>query len=151
MIIKSLEHLNLFSVKIAKGLSKSDNIFLFGEIGVGKTTFTRCLINYLQKKDKIKITDVLSPTFNLLYEYDLKNFKLMHYDLYRIKNIREIQQLDIFDENKKTVNIIEWPELIKGQAENRIELKFSHEKNIHKRKIEIKKYGKWKKFEFNEF
>ena len=50
---------------------------------MGKTTFTRYLINYLQKKNGEKMTEVLSPTFNLLYEYDLKNLKIMHYDLYR--------------------------------------------------------------------
>ena len=91
MIIKSLEHLNLLSIKVAKNLSRFDNVFLFGEIGTGKTTFTRYLINYLQEKEKINLTDVLSPTFNLLYEYDFKKFKLMHYDLYRLKNTKEIE------------------------------------------------------------
>ena len=75
MIVKSLEHLNSLSRKIADKLAKNDCIFLIGEIGVGKTTFTRYLINYLQKKSGEKITEVLSPTFNLLYEYDLKNIK----------------------------------------------------------------------------
>ena len=68
MIIKSLEQLNFLSVEIAKKLSKSDSILLFGEIGVGKTTFTRNLINFFQEQDNVQITDVLSPTFNLLYE-----------------------------------------------------------------------------------
>ena len=86
MIVKSLEHLNSLSKKVADQLNKNDCIFLIGEIGVGKTTFTRYLINYLQEKNREKVTEVLSPTFNLLYEYDLKNIKIMHYDLYRIKN-----------------------------------------------------------------
>ena len=72
MIIKSLEQLNFFSKKVANHLNEKDCIFLIGEIGVGKTTFTRFLINYLQKKEDSKISEVLSPTFNLLYEYDLK-------------------------------------------------------------------------------
>ena len=50
MIVKSLEHLNQLSKKISRNLENGDNIFLIGEIGVGKTTFTRYLINYLQKK-----------------------------------------------------------------------------------------------------
>ena len=76
MIIKSLDQLNSFSEKVADQLKEKDCIFLIGEIGVGKTTFTRYLINYLQKKEGLKATEVLSPTFNLLYEYDLKNLKL---------------------------------------------------------------------------
>ena len=75
MIIKSLDHLKLISVKIADRISEKDCIFLIGEIGVGKTTFTRSFINYLQEKKGIEQTEVLSPTFNLLYEYDLKKYK----------------------------------------------------------------------------
>ena len=75
MIIKSLDHLKLLSNKIADKISKKDCILLIGEIGVGKTTFTRNFINYLQKKNEIKQTEVLSPTFNLLYEYEIKNLK----------------------------------------------------------------------------
>ena len=80
MIVKSLDHLNLISKKISSHLLKKDCIFLIGDIGVGKTTFTRYLINNLQAKEGLKITEVLSPTFNLLYEYDINNFKIMHYD-----------------------------------------------------------------------
>ena len=96
MIVKSLEHLNSLSQKIADNLAKNDCIFLIGEIGVGKTTFTRYLINYLQEKRGEKITEVLSPTFNLLYEYDLKDIKIMHYDLYRIREEKELKHLGIF-------------------------------------------------------
>ena len=85
MIIKSLDHLNLLSNKIADRISKNDCILLIGDIGVGKTSFARNFINYLQKKNEIKQTEVLSPTFNLLYEYEIKDLKIMHYDLYRIK------------------------------------------------------------------
>ena len=149
MIIKSLEQLNLLSAEIAKKLSKNDNIYLFGEIGAGKTTFTRYLINFLQTEEKIKPTDVLSPTFNLVYEYDFQKFKLMHYDLYRLKNNQEIEQLGIFDKNIEKVNVIEWPELIKNHFQDRIELKFEHTKNQNERKLKINKYGKWKNFEIN--
>ena len=78
MIIKSLEHLKLLSIKIGKKLSRSDCLLLSGEIGVGKTTFSRYLINFLQKEQGIKLTEVLSPTFNLLYEYELKKFEYLN-------------------------------------------------------------------------
>ena len=96
MIVKSLDHLNLISKKISDHLSKKDCIFLIGEIGVGKTTFTRNLINNLQEAKDLKPTEVLSPTFNLLYEYDIKDLKIMHYDLYRIKESKELNHLGIF-------------------------------------------------------
>ena len=107
MIIKSLDLLKLISNKIADKTSKKDCIFLIGEIGVGKTTFTRNFINYLQKREGVKETEVLSPTFNLLYEYDIKNLKIMHYDLYRIGNKKDLDLLGIFKEDANTIKIIE--------------------------------------------
>ncbi len=122
MIVKSLEHLNSLSKKVADQLTKHDCVFLIGDIGVGKTTFSRYLINYLQEKNGEKITEVLSPTFNLLYEYDLKHIKIMHYDLYRIKDESELKHLGIFLDQHETIKIIEWPELIQPKPENRIEI-----------------------------
>ena len=119
MIVKSLDHLNQISKTISKKLENGDCIFLIGEIGVGKTTFTRYLINNLQNQKGLKETEVLSPTFNLLYEYEIKDLKIMHYDLYRITRENEIDHLGIFSENEKTVKIIEWPDLIKTPLTNK--------------------------------
>ena len=126
MIIKSLDHLKLISNKVADKASNNDCIFLIGEIGVGKTTFTRNFINYLQTKNEIKQTEVLSPTFNLLYEYEIKNLKVMHYDLYRIKKSKELDELGIFKENFDSIKIIEWPELVKTKIKNRLEIYLSY-------------------------
>jgi len=150
MIIKSLDHLQLISKKIADKISKKDCIFLIGEIGVGKTTFTRSLINYLQKREGIKQTDVLSPTFNLLYEYDIKRSKIMHYDLYRIQESKELNQLDIFNEDVDLIKIIEWPNLIKTEVTDRLELYFSYSKNVSERNLILKGNGKWKEFNLDE-
>ena len=150
MIIKSLDHLQLISKKIADKVSNQDCIFLIGEIGVGKTTFTRKFINYLQKKAGDKQTEVLSPTFNLLYEYDIRKIKIMHYDLYRIKKKEELNQLGIFNENEKTVKIIEWPELIKNNVVDRLELYFSYSAKEEERELFIKGTGKWKQFKLDE-
>ena len=150
MIIKSVEHLNLISIEIGKNITSLECIFLFGEIGTGKTSFARNLINFLQKEKKINPTEVPSPTFNLLYEYEIKNFKVMHYDLYRLKNQREIEQLGIFSEKDKTIKIIEWPELIQNNVIDRLELKFSYLKNDNERNLELVGYGKWRNFKINE-
>ncbi len=144
MIIKSLDHLRLISHKIADNVSEKDCIFLIGEIGVGKTTFTRCLINYLQKRERIEETEVLSPTFNLLYEYNIKNLKIMHYDLYRIKNKNELNQLGIFKDDKDTIKIIEWPELVETSLTNRLDLHLKHSDHKNERELNLIGKGKWK-------
>ena len=144
MIVKSLEHLNSLSQKVADKLFKNDCIFLIGEIGVGKTTFTRYLINYLQKKNGEKITEVLSPTFNLLYEYDLKGIKIMHYDLYRIRDEKELKQLGIFLDNQDTIKIIEWPQLINIPLSDKLEIYLDYVKNEKEREIKFIGSGKWK-------
>ena len=144
MIVKSLEHLNSLSQKVAEKLSKNDCIFLIGEIGVGKTTFARYLINDLQEKNGEKITEVLSPTFNLLYEYDLKGIKIMHYDLYRIRDEKELKQLGIFLDNQDTIKIIEWPQLINIPLSDKLEIHIDYAKNEKEREVKFVGSGKWK-------
>ena len=150
MIVKSLDHLNIISKKISTHLSKKDCIFLIGEIGVGKTTFTRLLINQLQEEKDLKLTEVLSPTFNLLYEYDIKDLKIMHYDLYRIKYAKELNHLGIFSNESDTIKIIEWPDLIKTPLKDKLEIYLDYRKNENEREIKIIGFGRWKNFE-NEF
>ena len=147
MIVKSLDHLNLISKKISNHLSKKDCIFLIGEIGVGKTTLTRNLINNLQEEKDLKPTEVLSPTFNLLYEYDIKDFKIMHYDLYRIEESKELNHLGIFSDEHDTIKIIEWPDLIKTPLKNKLEIYLNYAVNDNEREMEIIGFGKWKNFE----
>ena len=144
MIVKSLEHLNSLSRKVADQLIKNDCIFLIGEIGVGKTTFTRYLINYLQEKKGEKITEVLSPTFNLLYEYDLNNIKIMHYDLYRIKDESELKHLGIFSDKQDTIKIIEWPQFINIPFTDKLEVYLDYAKNENEREIKFIGSDKWK-------
>ena len=144
MIVKSLEHLNSLSKKVADQLIKNDCIFLIGEIGVGKTTFTRYLINYLQEKNGEKITEVLSPTFNLLYEYDLNNIKIMHYDLYRIVDESELKHLGIFSDKQETIKIIEWPQLINIPFIDKLEVYLDYAKNENEREIKFIGSDKWK-------
>ena len=147
MIVKSLDHLNKISKTISQKLENGDCLFLTGEIGVGKTTLTRYIINNLQTQKGLKETEVLSPTFNLLYEYEIKDLKIMHYDLYRLKKADELNHLGIFSENNKTVQIIEWPDLIKTPLTNKLEIYLEYGKNNNERKMKIQGTGKWKDFE----
>ena len=146
MIVKSLDHLNKISEIILKKLDKKDCLFLIGEIGVGKTTLTRYLINNFQKQKGLIQTEVLSPTFNLLYEYEVSNFKIMHYDLYRIKETNELKHIGIFSEEFDAIKIVEWPDFIKTPLEDKLEIHLRYGEKENEREIEFKGQGKWENF-----
>ena len=147
MIVKSLDHLNSITANISKKLEKGDYIFLTGEIGVGKTTLTRYLINNLQKQKGLKETELLSPTFNLLYEYDVKDLKIMHYDLYRIKKEEELKHLGIFSDKLDTIKVIEWPDLIKTPLENKLEIYLEYGQRKNERDMKFIGFEKWENLE----
>ena len=117
-------------------------IFLHGEMGVGKTTFVKYFINKFQIDEKSELSEVTSPTFNLLNEYKTNNLVIKHYDLFRIKNSSEINDLDIFEKNKNIITLVEWPELIqKKKLINTIDLIFSYENNFKSRSVKINGLG----------
>ena len=149
MQLKSLKDTQNFSKDITKIISPGDIIFLYGDIGVGKTTFVRFFINCLESKNRIKNSDVLSPTFNIVYDYDVGNIKILHYDLYRLKNYKDIYQLGIFETSNDTIKIVEWPELIESKPKDRVDIQFQYLKLIDSRKIKIIGFGKWKDYKFN--
>ncbi len=124
--------------KISAKLKKNQIIFLYGEIGVGKTTFVKYVINKLQKDKKINITEVTSPTFNILNEYQIGDIKIKHYDLFRIKLKEEIINLNIFEDNSDSITLIEWPEIIDFKSDEYIELFFNYDEDLDRRSLEIK-------------
>ena len=126
------------AAKFFNKIKPGDTIFLYGEIGVGKTTFVRYLVNKFQKENKLEITEVTSPTFNLLSEYQINQIKINHYDLFRLKSSEEINNLDLFGDSKNSIILIEWPQIIKEKPKNLIELFFEYEKNHQTRSIQIK-------------
>ena len=148
MKISSILDLQKITNRIKKILLPGDAIFLYGQIGVGKTTFVRLLINNYENEKKLKKSEVLSPTFNILFEYDIKDFTIEHYDLYRLKNEKEIQNIGLFQNLEKTITIVEWPELIKKKPINRIDFFFEYTKNMNERILTIKTSGRLKVNEF---
>ena len=148
MKLKSLKDTQNLSKNISKIIHPGDIIFLYGEIGVGKTTFARQLINVFEFKNNIKKSEVPSPTFNILFEYELKDFIIKHYDLYRLKNEEEIKNLELFEIEEKNITLIEWPELIKNKPTNRIDLFFKYTKDMKQRVLDIKLTGRLKKYDF---
>ena len=151
MKLNSIEDTFDLSKKIGKLLSNGDVIFLYGEIGVGKTTFVRGLINNLEVEKGMVKSQILSPTFNIVFDYEIKKLKIMHYDLFRLKNSTGINELGIFVEIEDHITLIEWPELIEKKPENRIEMFFSYlDEDLKKRNLKIKGYGKWGNYDFKK-
>ncbi|MDA7573289.1 tRNA (adenosine(37)-N6)-threonylcarbamoyltransferase complex ATPase subunit type 1 TsaE [Candidatus Pelagibacter sp.] len=130
--------------KFSRILKKGDVVFLHGEIGVGKTTFIRHLINNFQKNNHLKLTEVTSPTFNIVNEYDVGNFIIQHYDLYRLTDSEETKNIGLLENYKELVTLIEWPEKIKKKTSNKIDLFFSYGENLNKRFLTIEGLNKEK-------
>ena len=84
MKLKSLKDTQLLSKKFSKILNNGDNLLLYGKIGVGKTTFVRSLVHNFEKSKGVMLSQVLSPTFNIVFKYSIKSIQIMHYDFYRI-------------------------------------------------------------------
>ena len=125
--------------KLTSYFKGGEYAFLHGEMGVGKTTFVKYFINKFQIDEKLKLTEVTSPTFNLLNEYETNNFNIKHYDLFRIKKSSEIKDLDIFEKNKRLITLVEWPQLLKNSnKENSIDLLFTYENELKNRTLQIK-------------
>jgi len=122
----------------SRTLQKGDVAYFHGEIGVGKTTFIRHLINNLQQLNKINLTEVTSPTFNLVNEYDVGNFIIQHYDLYRLIDYSEIKNIGLFENREEVVTLIEWPEKIKETIDSKIDLHFEYNDDLNKRYLTIK-------------
>ena len=136
--LSSEKNIEELAGKFLNKIKPGDIIFLYGEIGVGKTTFVRYLVNKFQKENKLEITEVTSPTFNLLSEYQINQIKINHFDLFRLKSPEEIKNLDLFGDSKNSITLIEWPQMIKEKPKNLIELFFEYEKNHQTRSIQIK-------------
>ena len=116
----NLQELKTFADKLSVINKPSDIILLQGDIGTGKTTFTRMWINALHYKAGITPpSSIKSPTFPIMISYDLKQYEVYHYDLYRLRNSKELQELDIFENFTKNILIIEWPELLMKELEKK--------------------------------
>ena len=124
--------------KFSKKLKPGNTVFLNGKMGVGKTTFIRYLINKLQKDNELDQTEITSPTFNLLNEYQINKIRIDHYDLFRLKSAQELKNLGLFEDSLNTITLIEWPQIIKEKPKNLIEFEFEYGKDHQTRSVQIK-------------
>ena len=139
--------IDITSEKLTKELAKEftkylkggEFVFLYGEMGVGKTTFVKYFINEYQKINNLKQTEITSPTFSLLNEYQLKDIRIKHYDLFRINRKEDINNLDIFEKDNKLITLIEWPQLIADKQDIKfITLTFNYLNQLNDRTVDIK-------------
>jgi len=137
------------SKKFSNFIKKGDIVFFYGEIGVGKTTFIKHLINTLQIKSELKPIEVPSPTFNIVNEYKIDKIQVNHYDLFKIKDPKELYNIGIFEDNSEIITLVEWPEIISEKPKKLIELYFTYEDDFQKRSLEI--FSEYKKEIINEF
>jgi len=114
-----LQGLEKFCNKLSHKIKVGNIICLFGELGSGKTTFARYLINAIYKNQKKELPkSIKSPTFPILLTYELHNFEIYHYDLYRVSKNSELIDLSIFEELNNSITLIEWPEIILNSLRN---------------------------------
>ena len=144
MKISSIDELEKIAINIKKILAPGDAILLYGEIGVGKTSFARLLINSFEKEKKLKQSEVLSPTFNIVFEYEIREFTIKHFDLYRLNNENDVNNIGLFENSDQSIILIEWPELIKDKPKNRVDIFFKYTEDYNKRSLIIKTKGRLK-------
>ena len=139
--------IDITSEKLTKELAKEftkyliggEFVFLYGEMGVGKTTFVKYFINEYQKINNLTQTEITSPTFSLLNEYQVKDIRIKHYDLFRINRKEDINNLDIFEKDNKLITLIEWPQLIADTQDIKfITLTFNYLNDLNDRTVDIK-------------
>ena len=139
--------IDITSEKLTKELAKEftkylkggEFVFLYGEMGVGKTTFVKYFINEYQKINNLTQTEITSPTFSLLNEYQVKDLRIKHYDLFRINKKEDIKNLEIFENDNKLITLIEWPQLLADiQNIKSIDLIFSYLNELNDRSVNIK-------------
>ena len=109
----NLKDLEVFASKLARNTILGNVYFLKGDLGSGKTTFSRFFINALFEKNKIeKPLNIKSPSFPILINYPIKNYEINHYDFYRLKHINELTELNFYENLHNNISIIEWPDII---------------------------------------
>jgi tRNA threonylcarbamoyladenosine biosynthesis protein TsaE len=106
-IINSKEEMMQFANEVGKILQVGDVVLIKGNLGAGKTFFSSCLINSLQEKKD----NVTSPTFNIVQHYQTSKGQISHFDLYRIKNISELENINFREIISDDICLIEWPEI----------------------------------------
>jgi len=107
--IASEIEMSRFAAEISLVIKENSTILLFGNLGAGKTLFAKKFTSLTCEIDEM---DVVSPTFNIMNAYKSKTgVDIFHYDLYRIEDFSELDEIGLFQNLNSGINIIEWPEI----------------------------------------
>ncbi len=110
LTLRSLDDTAALGARIAAGLKRGDAVALGGDLGAGKTTLARAVLSSLAVKEAMP-----SPTFTLVQTYETPGLAVHHYDLYRIEDEREIDELGLDEALEDGAVLIEWPERAGGR------------------------------------
>ena len=128
----NINQLDEICSSFSKELKIGDVILLNGDLGAGKTTFTKFLVQHLGGN----FEEVTSPTFNLMHQYHTKSFDVWHFDLYRLKSKDELYNIGLEDVLTNGIAILEWGEIAKSLLnKNYIEIFFQYANDPNGRKI----------------
>lgn len=127
-----------FAKDLSNTISYGSTIFMTGDLGSGKTTFTKGFAAGLGYSNEVQ-----SPTYPILNEYSNSNNFIYHFDLYRLKSVSEFLEIGGIEylSSQNGICIIEWPELIEGfDIDNKFKISFTVNDDISSRKIEVYKW-----------
>lgn len=126
--------------RIASVLQVGDVIALDGDLGTGKTSFARAVIRTLGDPEM----EVPSPTFTLVQTYDLPEFELWHFDLYRLEAPQDALELDIEEAFANAASLIEWPQRLGAfLPADRLDIRFAFADRPEKRTATVTARGRW--------
>ena len=114
--IVSLNVLQAHAENLASIVSSPCCILLWGDMGAGKTTFSKSFIRFLLKENK---AEVPSPTFTLVQTYQTDKGEIWHSDLYRLRSPEEIVELGLLEALRTSICLIEWPDRLQNYLPNR--------------------------------
>lgn len=115
-----------------------DVILLYGDLGMGKTVFSRAFVQSLTSPDE----DVPSPTFTLVQLYDTDKGTIWHFDLYRLKQPDEVYELGFEEALSDGISLIEWPERAERlYPRNRLEIRITAGDASDERRIALIPHG----------
>lgn len=139
----------IFAENLASKLGKGDVIVLSGELGAGKTKFVEGFLNHFGLQNEIS-----SPTFTIVNEYHNEQIDIYHFDLYRLADVYEFENIGGEEYFEKGICIFEWGELIEDILPNDyIKVSFDKDDNdMDVRKLKIETFGtKYENINFQDF
>ena len=149
VICKNEYETKIYASNLASILKKGDLIILTGELGAGKTKFVEGVLTHFGMQDEIS-----SPTFTIVNEYHNNKADIYHFDLYRLSDVYEFENIDGESYFSKGICIFEWGEMIEDiLPEDYLKITFSKDDNDENvRKLEIEPKGeRFKDIDFTTF